>query len=144
MTSFAVIAGRPAGTADPGDIEEAINPLGLLDLESSRSDDLLLFVGQHAHAPCRKIAYSAHENFTCLVAGDVVNHEALDWAELRRRLADGDADPVCLQKLRGSFALVVVDHERNLLWTITDPQACPCIYKWCYSIGYINGDRAVR
>ena len=73
MSNLAVIAGRPVGTVAPGDIAEAINPLGLLDVESSRSDDLLLFVGQHAQAPCRKVAYSAHEDYTCLVAGDVVN-----------------------------------------------------------------------
>ena len=106
MSNLAVIAGRPAGTADPGDVVEAINPLGLLDVESSRSDNLLLCVGQHAQAPCRKIAYSTNEDFTCLLAGDVVNHEALDWAELRSRLADGDeqwpigGDPQCGSRCR--------------------------------------------
>ncbi len=137
MTSFAAIAGRPAGTADPGDIEEAINPLGLLDVESSRSDALLLCVGQHAQAPCRKIAYSTDEDFTCLLAGDVVNYEALNWAEIRRRLADGDGDPGCLRELRGSFALTIVDHERHLLWTITDPHA------WLPVVMFLSRDGVV-
>ena len=51
-----------------------------------------------------------------------MNHEALDWADQapagrRRRRSWLSA------KLRGSFALVVVDHERDLLWIITDPHA---------------------
>ena len=137
MSSLAVIAGRPATTADPDSICEAINPLGLLEIKSSSGNDLLLWVGQHAQAPCRKIAYSAQEGFTCLLAGDVVNHEALDWAAIRRQLADGVADPGCLRELRGSFALLIADHERNLLWTITDPQA------WLPVVMYLSGDGVV-
>lgn len=123
MTSFAAIAGRPAGTADPGDIEEAINPLGLLDVQAYRNDRLLLYVAQHEQAPCRPKSFLEHADFTCLVAGDVVNHEDLDWAEIRRSLESGEKNPVCLRQLRGAFCLVVADHKRDMLWIITDPFA---------------------
>jgi hypothetical protein len=123
MTSFAVIAGRQAGTADSGDIEEAINPLGLLDVESSRSNSLLLYVAQHEQAPCHQRSFVDNADFTALVAGDVVNHEDLDWAAIGRSLESGEENPDCLQKLRGAFCLVLADHKKDLLWIITDPFA---------------------
>lgn len=123
MTSFAAIAGRQAGAADPGDIEEAINPLGLLDVESARSNRLLLYVAQHEQAPCHQRSFLDSANFTALVAGDVVNHEDLDWAVIRRSLESGEENPDCLRKLRGAFCLVLADHKKDLLWIITDPFA---------------------
>lgn len=123
MTSFAAIAGRPAETADAGDIEDAINPLGLLDVEASRSDDLLLCVGQHAQAPCRQKSFLACADFTALLAGDVVNYEDLDWTAIRRSLESGEENPDCLRKLRGAFCLLLADHKQDLLWIITDPFA---------------------
>jgi asparagine synthetase B (glutamine-hydrolysing) len=137
MSGLAILAGRTAHSVDPDGIREAINPLGLLDIESSSIDDLLLCVGQHAQAPCRRAAYSTHEGFTCLLAGDVVNLDALDWAELRLQLANGAKSPDCLKQLRGSFVIAIVDHDRGLLWAITDP------YAWLPAIAYISDAGAV-
>ena len=137
MTSFAAIAGRPAGTADPGDIEEAINPRGLLDVESSRSDQLLLSVAQHEQAPCRQRSFLACADFTALLAGDVVNHEDLDWTAIRRSLESGEKNPDCLRRLRGAFCLLLADHKQDLLWIITDP------FAWLSVLVYQGNDGAV-
>lgn len=137
MTSFAAIAGRPAGTADPSDIEEAINPLGLLTVQSSRSDRLLLSVGQHEQAPCRQRSFLADSDSTILLAGDVVNHEDLDWTAIRRSLESGEKNPDCLRKLRGAFCLVLADHKKDLLWVITDP------FAWLSVIVFPSNDGAI-
>ncbi|NIO43853.1 MAG: hypothetical protein GTO41_29120, partial [Burkholderiales bacterium] len=123
MSGLIAIAGRPAAAADAESIARAINPLELLDLESFSDNGMLMYVGQHAEAPCRQIAFAARPGFTCLLAGDVVNHAELDWSAIRRSLLAGDAYPDCLRKLRGAFGIVIADHDHNRLWAISDPFA---------------------
>ena len=122
MTCLAVISGA-VSAASPAAIEEALNPLGLLEVETVLDDALLASVGQHADAPCRSSAFSANDNYVCLAAGDVVNHEDLDWNALAGSFASGNLAPECAQRLRGAFAIVVIDRNTNRMWIVTDPSA---------------------
>jgi hypothetical protein len=123
MSALAVLAGTPARVSSAESIANALNPLGLLDLESFRDDDVLMCVGQHANAPCHSVAFAESDGIRTLVAGDVINHEAVDWDAIRRSLVAHEASPGCLLELRGSFAIVIADTERHRLWAITDPFA---------------------
>ena len=127
MTSLAVISGAGAGSSLP-DIEDALNPLGLLELESVLDEALLAAVAQHASAPCRQSAFRADENFVCLAAGDIVNHDELDWRAMSRAFASGDRTPECARKLRGAFALVLIDRGSRRLWVVTDPSAWVSVF----------------
>ncbi|MDJ0907453.1 MAG: asparagine synthase-related protein [Woeseiaceae bacterium] len=122
MTSFAVIANRRAPSA-PQEIIEALNPLGLLRSKSSVDGNLLLCVAHHDNAPCRAAAFKAFEDHSCILAGDVIGHDGLDWEEIRHSLVSGNAIPGSLRELRGAFAIVVTDVERDRLWVVTDPSA---------------------
>jgi asparagine synthetase B (glutamine-hydrolysing) len=123
MTSLAAIASHHgAAPAAPG-IVAAINPLGLLRSRSSGGDKLLLCVAHHSNAPCHKAAFTALEEHGCLLAGDIVNHEELDWAAIKHCLTTTSPQTACLQRLRGSFAIVFVDQDSNRLWVVTDPSA---------------------
>ena len=123
MTAFAFIAGRPAAAVDWPSVLEALNPLGLLDVEEAQRDDARLCVAHHSNAPCYGASMLDAAEGACLLAGDVVNRDELDWAAIRRALGSGETRPECLRKLRGSFGLAVHDPRRRRLWVVTDPSA---------------------
>lgn len=123
MSNFAVIAGPAAADTNLGQIEEAINPLGLMAVRSSRQDDLLLCVGQHERAPCRKVAFEALQEQNTLLAGDIINNDAVNWPEILQSLRSGSQSPHSLNCLRGSFAIAAADPELRRLWVVTDPFA---------------------
>lgn len=122
MTNLAVISGPVDRSSQPA-IEEALNPLGLLELETALREVLLASVAQHADAPCRTKSFRADEDFMCLLAGDIVNHDQLDWETITRAFASGDRAPECVRKLRGAFGLVVIDRRSDRMWIVTDPSA---------------------
>ena len=123
MSNFAIIAGPKAAAANLGQLEEAINPLGLETVRSSLHDNVLLCVGQHENAPCWNATIEAFQQHSALLAGDVVNHDELDWQNIVEDLRSGNRTPRSLQRLRGSFAIAVLDREYDRLWVLTDPFA---------------------
>ena len=130
MTSLAVVAGRPVASLSAEAVVDALNPLGLLEVHTQSEDGLFIASGSHRHAPCHPIAFSASGDCTFVVAGDIINQDDVDWQEIRSSLIDRSAQPECLQRLRGSFAIMVVDPSGRQLWIVTDPSCWLPVNAW--------------
>jgi hypothetical protein len=97
-----------------------------MNVKSVRSDDVLLVAAQHRLAPVVDKCCIDTVRFSAVLAGDVVDHESLDWSAIHHDLVSGTN--ASLRSLRGAFSLVVFEKNRRLLFVVTDPYAWQSVY----------------
>ena len=126
MSGLVAIAKNRKAKSIARALEEAINPLGTMDVKSAGSDDVLLITAQHSVAPMAEKCCIDDASFSAVLAGDVIDHKSLDWDAIHDDLVSGSNSS--LRSLRGAFSLALFDKTRRLLFVVTDPFAWQSVY----------------
>ena len=106
----------------------ALNPLGNFNTKVWQSPSGFLATSYPPEAPSSHKRFYQDDNCIGMFAGDVVNAELLDWRDIGRSLEDDTKLSTILRALKGSFALVVYDLNKQVLWTATDAFGFQSLY----------------
>ena len=128
MSGLIAVAGHHTGTLEQQLIGETINRTGKLDCTSLRSGEAYLCSARHSLAPGYDARTFEDDRVIAAYAGDVVNHEQMDWRAIHNSLRNGTSGSSALTSLRGAFALAVFDVQDDVLSVVTDPFAWQPVY----------------
>ena len=128
MSGLTAIAGPLAGDVDRSAISGLLDKSGSFNSHALGSSDVLIATAQPARAPGPPNRIFETESISAAYAGDIVNHEDLDWSAIAASLRGGLPDSTAITSLRGAFALTVFDKKDQKLHIITDAFAWLPVY----------------
>ena len=98
----------------------SLNPLGSFLSESWQSPSEFLATSYPPNALSTAKRFYRDNDCVGMFAGDIVNADQLDWRGIARNIEDQTKLFAALRALKGSFALVVYDLNKRVLWAATD------------------------
>ena len=128
MSGLTVISRQGGAFPDRDSVLRAINPLGAFRTESRRSASTMLATGHPVCAPSGDKRFYEDGEIIGMFAGDIVNTDLLNWADIARTLHDDSALIALLKRLKGSFVLAVYDLRDEVLRVATDSFAFQPLY----------------
>ena len=107
---------------------DSLNPLGSFATKSWQSPSAILATSYPSQAPSTDKRFYEDVNFVGMFAGDIVNADLLNWADIGESLADDTRLLETLRGLKGSFVLTVYDVKEQVLWAATDSFGFQSLY----------------
>ena len=128
MSGLTVITRQGGLVPDQDSVLRAINPLGSFRTECGRSASTMLATSYPGSAPSGDKRFYEDGEIIGMFAGDIVNSDLLNWADIARTLHDDSTLIALLKRLKGSFVLAVYDQRDQVLRVATDAFAFQPLY----------------
>ncbi|MGI9202186.1 MAG: asparagine synthase-related protein [Woeseiaceae bacterium] len=128
MSGLSIISRNGDALPERDSVLGAINPLGTFRTESQRSGPTMLATSYPGSAPSNDKRFYEDGEIIGMFAGDIVNTDLLDWADVARTLHDDSKLIALLKRLQGSFVLAVYDLRDQVLRVATDSFAFQPLY----------------
>ena len=128
MAGLTVITRQGGAFPERDSVLGAINPLGTFRTEIQQSASTMLATSYPDSAPSNDKRFYEDDEIIGMFAGDIVNTDLLNWADIARTLHDDSTLIALLKRLKGSFALAVCDKRDQVLRVATDSFAFQPLY----------------
>ena len=128
MSGLTVINRQGGAVPDRDSVLRAINPLGGFRTECGQSASTMLATSYPGNAPSGDKRFYEDGQIIGMFAGDIVNTDLLNWADVARTMHDDSTLIALLKKLKGSFVLAVYDQRDQVLRVATDSFAFQPLY----------------
>lgn len=128
MSGLTVISRQGGAFPDGEPVLGAINPLGAFQTKLRQTSSTMLATSFPDSAPANDKRFYEDGEIVGMFAGDIVNPELLNWADIARSLHDESMLITLLKRLKGSYLLAVYDLRHEVLRIATDSFAFQPLY----------------